>query len=87
MTRGRAGSGSVDQLPSGRWRVRNASGGHVCDVSSLAQARRYLRTYPWAKGCKIYRVTWSRREAGCYWPPSGAVKSATPTPPKAPGEE
>jgi hypothetical protein len=51
------------------WRVRNAGGGHVCDTSSLAQARRYLRTYPWAKGAKIYRVTWSRKRAACYAKP------------------
>lgn len=51
------------------WRIRNENGGHVCDTSSLATARQYLRTYPWAKGAKIYRVTWSRKTARCYGPP------------------
>lgn len=61
------------------WRIRGPTGTHIADRSSLAAARRLLRQYGegWAKGAKIYRVTWSKKTARCYWPPDGAVKRGT----------
>lgn len=72
------------------WRIRNASGGVVCDRPSLADCQRLLRTYPWAKGCKIYRVTRSKKAARCYWPPmqvESALESLRAVPPSSGGEK
>ena len=56
------------------WRIRNTNGGHVTDRPNRADAFRLVRTYAWAKGCKVYRVTVKRKNANCYWPPHGAEK-------------